>query len=345
MISLLIPCHNAGVFLPRLIGDIRKQTVPFGEVLFFDDGSTDETAEILRASGFGFLGTAPNAGPGAARNRLLAASRCPWVHFHDADDRLRPHFVETFTRRLPSQAIDATWFCGSLRRNESARWEEETRYQSLTPETDWIDYHLNGFIHHNQIVFPRQALLKVGGYNEALISGEDVNLHIRLAAAGMRFNYIDEVLVEQNCGQQGSLSSTTGKTRVLLDTLHSCGQIIPLLQPGYLRFVLPTVKKLAVHFSSLQLQPSMREACRLVKTCAAGARPSNSRTALTRVPSHLHFSAFCELRYQAVAMRNLIKRRRSLSPLQLCDGPHSLGWKGCLKRPAKYPQRHLDPWW
>ncbi len=46
--SLLIPCHNAAQYLLRLWETVQAQTVPFDEIICYDDGSTDNTAEVGR---------------------------------------------------------------------------------------------------------------------------------------------------------------------------------------------------------------------------------------------------------------------------------------------------------
>ncbi|HEX3730672.1 MAG TPA: glycosyltransferase family A protein, partial [Opitutaceae bacterium] len=110
-ITLLVPCYNAVRYLPRLLESVAAQTEPFAASLFYDDGSTDGTADFLRARGLAVIGDRTNRGPAYARNRLLAAARGPWIHFHDADDLLEPAFVARMSELLTPQVDVAVCQC------------------------------------------------------------------------------------------------------------------------------------------------------------------------------------------------------------------------------------------
>jgi len=254
------------------------------------------------------IGDASRGGPARARNRLLAAARCPWVHFHDADDRVRPRFVEAFQEQLRAPPSADAWFCAAHRTQPGTDWEDELRYSQVGPDTDWIAYHLTHFLSHIQVVFPREFLMTDGGYDERLVSGEDVNLHIQLAARGMRFHYIDEILVDQVCARPGSLTSTTGLPRRLSDTLLSCEKLHAVLPARYRSFQAACVTDLAVHFCSLQMRPEMERAVDLALRSSAPQPPSPSR-AMIRLFSHLlGFTATCQMRFRMIALRNALLR-------------------------------------
>src|SRR4051812_2001085 len=92
-LALCIPAYNAGAFLPRLLRSAAAQEIPFDEMLVHDDLSTDDTAAVARAYGARVIQSEVNVGCSAGKNRLLQASRCDWLHFHDADDELLPNFT------------------------------------------------------------------------------------------------------------------------------------------------------------------------------------------------------------------------------------------------------------
>ncbi len=91
MISVVIPSYNAARWLGESLDSILAQTVPAGEVVVVDDGSTDDTPALLRRYGDRVrvvLGA--HGGLAAARNLGLAAARGDWIAFHDADDVALP---------------------------------------------------------------------------------------------------------------------------------------------------------------------------------------------------------------------------------------------------------------
>ena len=91
-VSAIIPTFNYGRFLPEALNSVFDQNVPDLEVIVIDDGSTDDTPEILdsiadpRLKAFRI----PNSGISAARNRGLQEASGEFVAFLDADDRWRP---------------------------------------------------------------------------------------------------------------------------------------------------------------------------------------------------------------------------------------------------------------
>src|SRR5436190_15007337 len=89
-LALCIPAYNASAFLPRLLKSANAQTVPFDEILVYDDCSTDNTGEVARNLGAHVIRGDHNIGCSAGKNRLLQLTRSDWVHFHDADDYLKP---------------------------------------------------------------------------------------------------------------------------------------------------------------------------------------------------------------------------------------------------------------
>ncbi len=95
-VSIVVPLYNKGKYVARALDSIFAQTYQDFEVIVVDDGSTDSGPDVVRRY------TDPrirlirqsNAGPGAARNRGVAASRGSVLAFLDADDEWFPEFLQ-----------------------------------------------------------------------------------------------------------------------------------------------------------------------------------------------------------------------------------------------------------
>ncbi|MGW2510983.1 glycosyltransferase family 2 protein [Streptomyces scopuliridis] len=100
-VTVVVPTYNSGIHIEPLVGSLLGQTLPSDEfeVLFVDDGSTDETPERLAAlvaeHGHFRMERIPNSGwPGKPRNIGVERANGHYVQFADHDDRLAPEALE-----------------------------------------------------------------------------------------------------------------------------------------------------------------------------------------------------------------------------------------------------------
>ncbi len=191
--SLLIPCYNAAHYLPRLWETVRSQTVPFDEIICYDDGSTDNTAEIASNLGAKVIRGEVCRGAAFARNQLALAATTPWIHFHDADDTLHPEFLAHTKARIQPD-IDVI-VC-------NADWIDEVTQQLLIPrrynpqdlEENALAATLTNPIGVISCLYRKESFLWIEGFNQSLQCWEDADLHIRFAAAGVKFSVVEAVL-------------------------------------------------------------------------------------------------------------------------------------------------------
>jgi len=87
LISAIIPTYNSSVFLPMAVASIRAQSVAVAAIIIVDDGSTDDTREVIHGLDAKVVYIRQlNGGPAAARNRGIAAAESELIAFLDADD-------------------------------------------------------------------------------------------------------------------------------------------------------------------------------------------------------------------------------------------------------------------
>jgi len=125
-ISYVMPSYNRAASLPAAAGSVLTQLEPGDELIVVDDGSSDATPAVLAALADrwgGLLVTLrqDNAGPGAARNRGLAAARNDWIGFLDSDDELLPGAVARWRRLIAGRPTGGLLIAGRLQRESDGR--------------------------------------------------------------------------------------------------------------------------------------------------------------------------------------------------------------------------------
>ncbi len=110
LISVILPTFNRAGLLPRSISSVLAQTFTDWELIVIDDGSTDNTAEVVAAwrkkpAQIRSVRQA-NQGVGAARNRGVAEARGAYIACLDSDDEYRPTHLETRLELLRRHDLD-----------------------------------------------------------------------------------------------------------------------------------------------------------------------------------------------------------------------------------------------
>jgi glycosyltransferase involved in cell wall biosynthesis len=98
-LSLVIPAYNVECYIHEALESVRLQLSPFTEVIIINDGSTDNTLDIIKEyiglPGWHVLST-KNMGLGAARNLGARVSSSEYLMFLDADDYIDVHLAHSF---------------------------------------------------------------------------------------------------------------------------------------------------------------------------------------------------------------------------------------------------------
>jgi glycosyltransferase involved in cell wall biosynthesis len=205
IVSIVIPCYNAAALIGDAIRSALGQTYPETEVIVVDDGSTDDSVNIVRSFGPRVRCEAgPHRGAPAARNRGLSVASGDWIQFLDADDLLFPEKIEKQIQARPKDS-DSIVFCDYD--------EVETRAGAIIQATrapfdggDPIPFILRRQIGTAAPLHPKKWLTAVGGFDETLPCAQEYDLHLRLACRGATFVYLPLTLCRVR-KQASSLSS------------------------------------------------------------------------------------------------------------------------------------------
>lgn len=200
LVSVVIPTYNRAALLPRAITSVLNQTFPDLECIVVDDGSTDQTTQVV--AGFQdprlrLLRLPINGGGGHARNVGIQAARGELIAFLDSDDEWLPQMLERLVVRLRECENSRTTvaYCRCEVRDElTMRMWCQPR---VVYGGDVFRYLLGGWQPPTLSVFlmKRASMLDVGGFDEGLPSAQDYSIWLMLAEASQHFVAIDEALV------------------------------------------------------------------------------------------------------------------------------------------------------
>jgi glycosyltransferase involved in cell wall biosynthesis len=223
-VSVVIPTYNRAGLLREAVESVLAQTVPAAEVVIVDDGSTDETPEVVddllgQGAPLVYLRGPHANNRSEARNRGVAAASCSLIAFLDSDDIWAP-------RRLARQlaALDLTPDAGFAFCNVQHFTDAGLLGEPCLPVRADFSGHILGDILEepravsSTLLVKREAFESVGGF-AALSMNEDYELTLRLAAR-CQASYVPEVLVllRQHAGRtslQGAEESLVGYVRIV----------------------------------------------------------------------------------------------------------------------------------
>ncbi|HEY0115255.1 MAG TPA: glycosyltransferase family A protein [Allosphingosinicella sp.] len=187
-VSVIVPGWGVGAYLGEALASLQAQTRADWEAIVVDDGDTERVAAAVAPFAadprIRLLAT-DHAGLAAARNRGIATARAPRIALLDGDDRYRPDYLERMIERLDTDPATGFVTCDAILFGVPAF--EGKRFSELEPQVGPVT--LERVIRRDFKVFGaatirRAALAAVGGYDESLLSAEDLDLWIRLLAEG-----------------------------------------------------------------------------------------------------------------------------------------------------------------
>jgi glycosyltransferase involved in cell wall biosynthesis len=200
-VSVVITTYNHAAFIGEAIRSVLDQTQAAAEIIVVDDGSTDNTASIVRS--FSSVRYLPkqNEGLPAARNTGLLHATGEFIVFLDADDRLVSIALEIGVRehlREPGRALVAGQYVLIDRDGREFHLPqrpvvERDHYRALLE---------SNFIGNPAAVMYRTGILRSeGGFDRRLRACEDYELYLRLAR---RFPIVNYGVVVSEYRQHGA---------------------------------------------------------------------------------------------------------------------------------------------
>jgi glycosyltransferase involved in cell wall biosynthesis len=194
-ISVLVPAYKAAGYITRTLESVAAQTLLPGEVIVFEDGRTDDLEKKVEAFSKGspfpvfLMGVPKNQGVSCARNQLMRRARGSILAFLDADDVWESDHLETASAGFAAGAdvcfSGVTFIDSSDRPLPGASEPTADDLENMAPSV----FRYN-FVQCTSTLSVKSAWIeKVGDFDVRLSHGEDLDLWLRLLAAGARFHY------------------------------------------------------------------------------------------------------------------------------------------------------------
>lgn len=132
--SVVVPTFNRSALVPRAIRSVLHQTFTDFDLIVVDDGSTDETPDVLASIHDPRLRLVrqENQGLSAARNAGAAIAAGEWLTFLDDDDEALPGWLEIFRRQINGSACGVVC-CGGIIVDEQGRTLQTVKPEQLGP--------------------------------------------------------------------------------------------------------------------------------------------------------------------------------------------------------------------
>jgi glycosyltransferase involved in cell wall biosynthesis len=212
-VAVIIPTYNRALPVQRAVESVRAQTFSELEIIVVDDGSSDETAGVLRRySDCRYIRIAHSGLPAVARNAGVRASSAAFFAFLDSDDEWLPEKLHVQMRALDSAS------CGLVCSNAHVISTDPrvpsgpylpAREKSLGPTLQ--ELLLNNFVIASSVVVKREFFESAGGFSEdsRLRGVEDYELWLRIARS-TQFHYIDQELVRYHRSTAGISGQSPG---------------------------------------------------------------------------------------------------------------------------------------
>jgi len=194
LISVIIPAYNQARYLKSAINSVLSQTYTNWECIVVDDGSTDNTSDLVHRFNHPKIKYIyqKNSGLSAARNSGLSASKGEFLSFLDSDDCFVPQKLEILLNVLDSRP-DLALVAGSAALIDENGSPINRKFETNLPKNS-IELLYGNPLHVGSVLLRREWYLKTGLFDTNLRSYEDWDYWLRLVLAGGKLESINNIV-------------------------------------------------------------------------------------------------------------------------------------------------------
>jgi glycosyltransferase involved in cell wall biosynthesis len=208
-VTVMMMVYNAERYLRQAIDSVLGQTFTDFELLILDDASTDRCLEIIESYSdlrIRIIRNESNRGVAYSRSKVLPLARGEYVAVLDADDIALPERLQVQVSYLDSHPDICLVGSAYQVIGDDGSVKSIYRQPADLLTIRWLLLFGNCFA-HSTVMFRKREVLLVGGYDAAVYAGEDIDLFVRLVAAGYKLTNLEHPLVQWRCNPDG-LSNT-----------------------------------------------------------------------------------------------------------------------------------------
>jgi glycosyltransferase involved in cell wall biosynthesis len=183
VLSYVIPVYNGEKFIERAVCSTIDQTADSKTIIVVDDGSTDNTINILSKYEKNItLLKQKNAGPSAARNHGFSAVNTDMVCFVDADDYvIGPH--RQAIEYSYDKDVDIIIGLAAVGNDNTITLSRTNKFEVGSRGTALLKHFVNGYyVQTATLCWSTSFLKNIGGWDETLTASEDIELAVRAFA-------------------------------------------------------------------------------------------------------------------------------------------------------------------
>lgn len=205
-IDVIIPTRDRASLVSRAIESVLEQTLRPNSVTVVDDGSVDDTSDVLKRFGDAIrIVSTPGLGVSAARNAGIRQTTSSWIAFLDSDDLWEPYKLERQWTALNNESYryrwshtDEIWIRNGRRVNPMKKHQK--------PEGWVFEASLKlCCVSPSSVLVERTFLTELGGFDEELPACEDYALWLKMAAREP-VHFIEDKLTIKFGGHDDQLS-------------------------------------------------------------------------------------------------------------------------------------------
>lgn len=179
-ISIIVPAHNESHYLPELIKSLQQFLHLNYEVIVVDNGSTDDTQTIARELKVKLIVLDKKCYPSTARNAGVAQAQADTLIFLDADIVITQEWADEIQHLCNNNTWPGKEFLigDTYRTSKNPAWIEKYWFEPMSASK-------NNYLNGGNIITNKTTMQTLGGFNEQLETGEDVDLSVRAKEAGI----------------------------------------------------------------------------------------------------------------------------------------------------------------
>lgn len=184
-VSVVIPAYNYGLFIRQTIDSVLAQNYRDREIIVIDDGSTDDTPELVASYGTEIrYYRQENQGLCASRNRGIELAQGELIVFLDADDWLLPEMLASAVAIFEQEAALGIVVSGWQIVSEGGQVIAEVQPWQTLPDLNAENWIVWRPLLPSATMFKREWLVRVAGFAPDTFPAEDIDCVLRMVALG-----------------------------------------------------------------------------------------------------------------------------------------------------------------